>query len=160
MQEISRQLRELILAVRPRLDALPENLASDKPCAQKWSRKEILGHLIDSASNNHQRFVRMQELRHLGTFRYSQEHWVSSQHYQQEPWSDLIDLWYAYNSHLAHVISGIHPDSLTATCDVGGPLPLTLEQVVRDYVRHVEHHIDQILGSDDPMHRKPWNPEG
>jgi hypothetical protein len=156
MQQISKQLSDLISSVRPQLDAMSEAMAGEKPYAQKWSRKEILGHLIDSAANNHQRFVRMQELRDIGPFRYTQDHWTNSQHYQQEAWTDLIQLWFFYNKHLAHVISGLNSDYLNATCDVGDPQPATLEQIVRDYLRHVHHHLDQILGSEDPLNRKHW----
>jgi hypothetical protein len=114
MKQISKQLSDLIAGVRPQLDAISETRAAEKPVAQKWSPKEILGHLIDSAANNH------------------------------------------FNKHLAHVVAGIDPASLTATCDVGDPQPATLELIVRDYVRHVRHHLDQILGGDDPLHRKQW----
>jgi hypothetical protein len=156
MQQASKQLSDIISSGRPRLESIPEGVADEKPYAQKWSRKEILGHLIDSAANNHQRFVRMQELRDIGTFRYSQEHWVRSQAYQREAWLELIQFWFFYNRHLAHVIANVKSESLAATCDVGEAQPVTLELVVRDYIRHVQHHLDQIFSTDDPRNRKRW----
>ena len=72
---------------------------------------------------------------------------MNVQEYQQEAWPDLIQLWFFYNKHLAHIIANVNSDSLTATCDVGEAGPVTLEFVVQDYIRHLRHHLDQILGS-------------
>lgn len=156
MMTTAQHLKEHIDAVRPRLLAIPESHASEKPFPEKWSIKEILGHLIDSASNNHQRIVRLQEVGSMGPFSYTQEHWVRSQHYQTEAWSDLVEFWYRYNSHLAHIIGSIDPESLDHTCDVGYAKPATLKFIVEDYLRHVQHHTDQILSNSDPRNRKNW----
>jgi hypothetical protein len=156
MKTIARQLTILINDAYPHLKSLPESRASEKPYPEKWSIKEILGHLIDSAANNHQRIVRMQEVEHIGTFKYSQEHWVSSQNYQSESWQDIVELWYRYNVHLSHVIAQIDPESLSHTCDVGHPEPITLTSMIESYVRHVEHHLAQIFSNDDPRERKKW----
>ncbi len=157
MQATSKELRSLIEESRPRLAAISESAASEKPYPEKWSLKEILGHLVDSAANNHQRFVRMQERADIGTFGYAQEHWVSSQRYHQRPWSDLLELWYHFNKHLVHVIAHIDPAALEHTCDMGYPSPATLRFVAEDYVRHVRHHVGQILGGADPRQRKKWS---
>lgn len=156
MMTIARQLKEHIDAVRPRLLSIPESHASEKPYPDKWSIKEILGHLIDSASNNHQRIVRLQEVGSMAPFSYTQEHWVKSQHYQTEAWFDLIEFWHRYNSHLAHIIGSIDLGSLDHVCDVGYPKPSTLRFIVEDYFRHVQHHIDQILSNSDPRNRRQW----
>src|SRR5438046_7841228 len=74
-----------------------------------WSKKQILGHLLDSAVNNHHRFVRAQQVERLSFPHYEQEHWVSSQGYAERPWPELVDLWRLYNRHLAHVIRLIPP---------------------------------------------------
>src|SRR6185295_13890379 len=79
----------------------------------KWSTQQIIGHLIDSAANNHQRFVRAQFTTDLVCPGYEQDNWVDSQKYNDEPWSDLINLWAAYNNHLAHVVSVMDTDALT-----------------------------------------------
>jgi hypothetical protein len=156
MYSTSRHLSELIESAYPRLAAISEEQASAKPYSDKWSFKGVLGHLIDSASNNHQRFVRMQELPHIGTLRYSQEHWVNSQQYESEPWNDLVELWYRYNRHLVHVIAHVDPDALSHLCDVGEPQPASLELIIEDYVRHVDHHLRQILSGVDPRDREHW----
>ena len=156
MHATSDELLSLIEETRPRLIAISEAQASEKPFPDKWSPKEILGHCIDSAANNHQRFVRMQELADIGRFGYSQVHWVSSQHYQQRPWADLVELWILMNRHLAHVISHIDPAALAHTVDMGYAAPATLKFVAEDYVRHVRHHVEQILSGADPRERRKW----
>ncbi len=156
MQTESMDLARILEETRPRLLALSEARASEKPFADKWSLKEILGHLLDSASNNHQRIVRMQERPDIGAFGYAQVHWVASQHYQERPWQDLVELWYQVNRHLAHVISHIDPSALEHHCDMGYDAPATLRFVVQDYLRHVRHHLEQILSGSDPRQRQKW----
>ena len=156
MIAISQNLRMIIDSARPRLLSIMEARASEKPYAEKWSIKEILGHLIDSAANNHQRIVRMQETPNIGTFEYSQQHWVNSQHYQTEAWQDLVEFWFRYNAHIAHAIAHVDPGSLGHLCDMGYSLPATLKFVIEDYVRHVEHHLGQIFDDADPRERKRW----
>jgi hypothetical protein len=152
----SQRLAAIIESAYARLRSIPEKAASEKPYADKWSLKEVLGHLIDSASNNHQRFVRMQESEHIGTFTYSQLHWVQAQDYQSEPWNHLVELWHIYNLHLAHVIANVEPAALAHLCDVGDPQPASLKLIIEDYVRHVEHHLEQIFSGVDPRNRKRW----
>ena len=153
---VGQQLRDLIEVTKPGLLSIEESSASVKPFADKWSLKEILGHLIDSAANNHQRIVRMQEIADLGTFGYSQQHWVNSQGYLEERWEDLVQFWCSYNAHLAHVISRVDEACLDNVCDMGYSQEATLSFVIQDYVRHVHHHLDQIFSNADPRQRKHW----
>jgi len=118
--------------------------AGAKPKSDVWSVKEILGHLVDSAANNHQRFVRAQLETGLSFPGYEQNGWVRSQDYQSESWLQLIDLWVAYNHHLAHVIRRIPDAAANATCRIGANDGVALVALVEDYVRHVRHHLDQI----------------
>ena len=111
----------------------------------KWSRKQILGHLIDSASNNHQRFVRAQVSDNPSLPGYEQNLWVDTQRYQAEPWEELVSLWRSYNLHLLHVISSIPEEKLANRCSVGGGEPVTLKFLAEDYVRHLKHHLAQIF---------------
>jgi len=156
MHAESAKLKEVIEESLPRLRGLTESQSAAKPYDDKWSLKEILGHLIDSEANNRQRIVRMQEKPDVGTFRYSQAFWVSAQHYQEETWNDLVQTWYYANKHLANVIAHIDPLSLKNTCDTGDPVPTTLEAVVTGYVKHVQHHIGQIFSDADPRKRSKW----
>ena len=116
-----------------------------RPAKDKWSPREIIGHLIDSAFNNQQRFVRAQLGASLTFPGYAQESWVATQAYQQRSWADLVGLWAAVNRHLAHVIAHIEPRALGTPCTIGEGAPVTLRFVAEDYVRHLHHHLAQVL---------------
>jgi DinB family protein len=122
----------------------------------KWSPKEIIGHLIDSASNNHQRFVRAQFTDDLVFAGYEQEGWVRVQNYQDEPWSELVQLWKLYNRHILHLMSLTPEETLRklrhkhnlhqiASDSLSENEPVTLEWFMRDYVDHLKKHLRQIF---------------
>jgi hypothetical protein len=123
------------------LPQLPDNAAR---ADGHWSRKEILGHLIDSAANNHQRFVRGQHTHELVTPRYEQEEWVSTERFNDRDWDDLVQFWIAYNRHLLHLMSHVRPESLSTVVRIGDYDPVSLEFVMIDYVHHMKHHLHQI----------------
>ena len=127
----------------PRLRAVSNEIAMQPVGPEKWTIKEVIGHLIDSATNNHQRFVRAQH-GPLVFPAYMQDHWVTSQRYHDREWSDLIDLWSAYNRHIAHVIRQIPADRRDTRCTIGSNEPVTLEFLARDYVDHLRHHLLQV----------------
>lgn len=139
------RLRSVLESVPARLGALSEEAGSKPISAGKWSRKQVLGHLIDSAGNNHQRFVRAQLAASLTFPAYAQKEWVAAQHYETERWPDLVALWTAYNRHLLHVIENIPSDLGNHLCKIGENQPVTLAFLAEDYVTHMEHHLDQIL---------------
>ncbi len=146
MYATSAHLLHAVTNARPRLIALSETESAARPAPDKWSPKEIIGHLIDSAANNHQRFVRAQQgITDLHAYRYAQEFWVQSQDYQAANWPNLVALWYAYNAHLAHVVSRIRPEFLETLLSAWGDEPLTLRFVAEDYVQHLRHHLGQIF---------------
>ena len=127
-----------------------------RPAPGKWSPKEILGHLIDSASNNHQRFVRAQFQDDLVFAGYDQDAWVAAQKYQDTRWLALVNLWRAYNLHLARVMAATpeavrvrktrrHNFHEIAWKTVPHYEPATLDYFMRDYVDHLRHHLGQIL---------------
>lgn len=147
MDETLSELRATIAAASTRLRAVSESESERRPRSGKWSKKELLGHLLDSASNNHQRFVRAQLDDRLAFPGYAQEAWVQTQGYQGEPWSQLVDLWTAYNLHLLHVMANARPSALGNTCTVAGGEPVSLEFLMRDYVEHLRHHLAQLLPS-------------
>ena len=115
-----------------------------KPSEATWSAKEVLGHLIDSAVNNHQRFVRAQQVDELTFPGYEQTFWVSSQHYQERPWLELVELWHLYNRHLAHVIRHVPANQWDTPCTIGTSETVTLGFIVEDYLPHLQHHLSQI----------------
>ncbi len=139
------ELRKTIRDALPGLSAITDASSAAKSSPAQWSKKEILGHLIDSASNNHQRFVRSQLVNPLRLEGYEQELWVAAEQYQKESWVELVTLWRAYNLHLAHLIGSVPDDKLGNTIQLGQGGPVTLEFVMKDYLRHLKHHLDQIL---------------
>ena len=145
MQNARRELESLLALAVPRLLALTETECSFRPAPHKWSKKEILGHLIDSASNNHQRFVRAQLSSEIRLPSYEQEDWVRTQAYQTESWENLVQLWKAFNLHLLHLGAEIQGERLNSMCFIGTDEPVTLEFIITDYVRHVKHHLRQII---------------
>lgn len=127
------------------LRAVTELEASVKPAPDVWSQKEELGHLIDSAANNHVRFVRASlepEFRGPG---YQQDAWVSIHGYHEMPWTEVIDFWQHYNRFLAGLVRRIPNLLLEAQCVVGNSAPVTLRFLIEDYTLHMQHHLDHIL---------------
>ena len=131
----------------PLLHAMSESRAREPRAPGKWSPTQIVGHLIDSAANNHHRFVRAQESDPYAGPGYTQEHWIAVQGYQESSWDELISLWRAYNRHLAHVIARIPESKRGTVCTVGADAPVTLGFIVSDYVGHVHHHLAQVVGA-------------
>ena len=133
---------------------------SERPRAEDhWSAKQIIGHLIDSAANNHARFVIGQLKDDLVFPGYDQNGWVRTNHYQQRAWADLIQLWRAYNLHLHHLMTHADQAKLSTPCTlhtlqeiafktVPKAEPVTLQYLMKDYVDHLKHHLGQILSDD------------
>jgi hypothetical protein len=153
---VEADLRNVVAAATPRLLAITESRASLAPAPGKWSPKQVIGHLIDSASNNHQRFVRAQFQDDLVFPGYEQEAWVSAQNYQAAPWIELVGLWQRFNLQLARVIAAIpasvrlEPRSRHNLHEIAWrPVPrgeaATLEYFLRDYLNHLKHHVSQAL---------------
>jgi hypothetical protein len=140
----AQRLEAALGAALPRLRALPEEHARGRGPGT-WTRKEILGHLIDSAANNHQRFVRAQRGdRYVGPG-YEQDAWVALQGYRDRPWADLLALWEALNRHLVHVMARVPAERLGTELLVGDEPPASLDWWMKDYTRHLNHHLGQIL---------------
>ena len=122
---------------------IDENNFSEKIRPEKWSKKEIIGHLIDSATNNHQRFV-------LGQFEdkpnivYDQNNWNKYNFYQQIDKEQIIDFWTIYNKQILELIKIIPNENLQRECFVGEK-SLTIEFLIIDYVEHLEHHLKQVV---------------
>jgi hypothetical protein len=149
------RLASVVERVTPQLEAMSEEDAAKPPAVGKWSPKEIIGHLIDSASNNHQRFVRAQFTADLVFPGYEQELWVESQRYASAPWRELIALWRSFNLHLArlmdatpHEIANVSRDPHNLDSigfrDLPEGQPATLAWFMNDYVDHLEHHLAQV----------------
>ena len=150
MIHIANALQALMDAAVPRLRAMPDRRVMRDRGPGKWVGKEILGHLIDSAANNHQRFVRARALDPLIMPGYDQNAWVDAHGYRTRQWLELLDIWVAYNAQVAQVISSMPVGRGAVQCRIGDNEPVTLEWLMEDYVRHMEHHLGQILPADAP----------
>ena len=144
MESVANDLQSA-LEVADRLRQIDETTASLRPSPGKWSKKEILGHLIDSAANNHQRFVRLQLSGRIDLPGYDGDEWVRVQRYQDRPWGEIIDLCQMYNTQLAAVIRHVDSKALRSVWHTPDGNDLDLEFIIRDYVVHLRHHLDQIL---------------
>lgn len=109
-----------------------------------WSDKQVMGHLIDSASNNHQRFVRGSLTDLLEFPAYDPNDWAGVQAAEEADWSLLVTLWANYNRYLAHVIAHLPTAKLEVLCRIGQDDPVTLQFLAEDYLRHMVHHLRQI----------------
>lgn len=144
VNNVANELSRIVEYWTVKFKKIDPNLAREKPLPAKWSIQEILGHLIDSAANNHQRFVRAQEVEALVFPWYDQDAWVRTQGYNKREWLDLVELWRLYNLHLAQVIKLIPEEKLVIKCMTGPHDSVTLQQIVEGYVDHLKHHLEQI----------------
>ena len=130
----------------PWLRGLADETIKGRPNIGEWSVKEIVGHLVDSATNNHQRFVRLQVADGLIFPDYSKDNetWVSIQDYQESPWDELLALWRFYNLHLARVIRTVKEECIDNIWVVDEDTQITLGELMVDYLRHLNDHLQQI----------------
>lgn len=140
----ARELDEILQLDFPSMEAIQENDWNAKPYPDKWSKKEILGHLIDSACSNHRRFI-MSQYGDQGIILYDQDQWVHLNHYQKLPADQLLQFWYNYNQHIANIGRMIPAENYKSKVYYNDGEVLTLEFVYSDYVAHLKHHLDQIL---------------
>lgn len=145
MKSTATQLLSTLQQAMPLLRHITEEQASVRPAPGKWSYKEIIGHLLDSACNNQQKFVRtiLQDGHDFPP--YGQDEWVAAQHYQEARWQTLLNLWEDYNVHLAHIIQHLPEAALQHRILIGGKGPFTLEFLANDYVEHLKHHLKAVL---------------
>jgi len=149
MKEQSASLLAAVDAAEPLLRAIGDTESAKPILAGGWSRKQVLGHLVDSVSNNHQRFVRAALQDTLSFPNYEQVTWSQVQCPQEAEWETLIALWTSYNRYLAHVIAHLPASKLDVVCKIGSNEPVALRLVVVDYLRHLLHHLRQI-GAAEP----------
>src|ERR1700760_384773 len=143
MKALSHKLLTLIDTAGPTFAQVDEAAALEPLHAGGWSRKQLVGHLIDSASNNHQRFVRASLQSQLNFPAYDQNGNVRAQQFQNASWPMLVSLWQSYNQFLAHGIAHLPGSKLQTECRIGVENPVPLEFLAADYVNHLSHHLAQ-----------------
>lgn len=139
--ETAKAIETLVDVWRARLLSIPPELAHAKPTEDRWSASEVVGHLVDSACNNHQRFVRAQFLDALEFPKYEQNEWVSAAHYRELDWHSLVTLWSEYNRMLAGLVRHIPEERLAIPCTITPYETCTLGFLVTDYLDHLNHHL-------------------
>jgi hypothetical protein len=155
------ELLDTVTQAEAWLRGVAEADAERRPAPGKWCAKEIIGHLIDSAANNHQRFVRGRWQEELVFPGYEQDVWVGVQEYAVAPWPALLNLWVSYNLHLGRVMRSMPPEirlrerhrhnfDQLAWRPVAQGTPTTLDYLMQDYVGHLQHHVRQLHALDLP----------
>jgi hypothetical protein len=134
-------LQELIDRLPARLQALPSENIEHKPAPDAWSAKEELGHLLDSAANNHQRIVRTQLEEHPKMPGYDGDAWVALHQYQRREWRSLIERWAALNRQLLAAAEAVPDSGWSRTLTIADSAPLTLQFVFDDYIHHMLDHL-------------------
>ena len=144
--ETATEIELLLKTWRAKLRELSPDSAHVKPSPDRWSISEVIGHLVDSACNNHQRFVRAQYSTELTFPKYEQNEWVESANYRSCNWESLVDLWYLYNIQLANLIRNIPESQLMTPCTITPYDTCTLGFLVTDYLDHLNHHFKILDG--------------
>lgn len=147
MQSTIEYFEKIIRIYSRRLEALSDEAYEWRSQPEKWSKKEILGHLVDSAQNNIRRFV-VAQYEEVPFIVYNQDKWVVLADYQHYPTRDLVNSWVLLNRHLGHVLATITPEAAGRKCATGHQEPYTLEWLAADYCNHLLHHLHQILDLD------------
>jgi hypothetical protein len=139
------QLNEWIIKLPKKLEVFSEAAASNRPALKKWSPKEIMGHLCDSAIHNLQRFINVQhEKKPFVLTPYKQDEWVELQRYQDASMEEIVVLWRGLNKQVASVLSHIPPEKHMYQFDIGDGKFVSLEGLAKDYIDHLKHHVNQI----------------
>jgi len=145
MQNLATQLNNIIEYQLMRFNSISRTAFKVKPAPDKWSKQEILGHLIDSAQNNIQRFIRVQHENEAPNNNYQQDNWVQNNHYQSRDVKELISLWELLNKQIVHIWQNYPADKLKKPCHFGKEI-VPIQEVIADYIRHTNHHLSKING--------------
>ena len=156
MQDYPKALRKIVGDTATEMALISAQDFDHKDPPDQWSKKEVLGHLIDSAYNNHQRFLRATTQRDFIFQGYDQDQWVLQNNYQNRPKEEVIDTWVTVNQHLAVLLEGLPKELLTQETTQHNFYQIcmnrpkegetsSLAYLIWDYLFHLEHHLAQIL---------------
>jgi len=148
-EPISEGVLNLIEEWEPKLSRLPEDIITQRRNSQDRTIKQIVGHMIDSASNNTHRVVHMQYQESPLRFpnyatNGNNDRWIAIQNYQNEDWDNMIKLWKYSNLHFIHVIENVDPTKLENQWHYSDERLISLKDGVIDYLRHFKLHLSEI----------------
>ncbi len=154
------ELLGLIEKWEPKLMVLSTEIYSNRHNSQNRTIKQIIGHMVDSASNNIHRFVHLQyqpsplifpDYAHFG----NNDRWIAIQNYQDENWKNLLQMWKFINIHIAHVIDNINPEKLDNVWISALDEKISLRDMVNGYLKHFQLHLNEIIALiNEPVDRK------
>ena len=147
MHEAINELEKIVNLFSQRIALISESDFVDKPLPTKWSKKEVLGHLIDSAENNLRRFICAQYETQPPKIKYEQNFWVTANDYKNSPTADVLANWRLINLKICRVIKQMPAENHFKNCDTGSDIPKlhTIEWLAIDYMKHLKHHLNQII---------------
>lgn len=147
MKKVVDELNTIVEEFTGKFNQFSESELADKPLPHKWSKKEVIGHLIDSGQNNLRRFIVGQYETTPPKIVYEQNFWVAANNYQQMTGTDVIKLWRMVNQQIANVLSGMNKEAYSKTCITSkeGEQLRTLEWLAEDYIKHLKHHLNQVI---------------
>ena len=146
MKSITTRLLDIIDTHHSAMKEMNHTIAAIQPAPGRWSKNQILGHLIDSAQNNLRRFIVAQYEEHPKIV-YQQDDWVRINDYQNWNLDELGELWYLLNKQIANVLSRIDETGAERIC-ITGEIH-SLRWLAEDYIKHLEHHLHQVLELED-----------
>jgi hypothetical protein len=144
MKDTAHELQQIMAWCLPELQLIPHEDMKHKPATGKWSRQEILGHLVDSAHNNMRRFIVTQYEPEPSRISYNQDFWVSAAGYQEMDTQEVIMLWKLVNERICRILTEATPDASQLLCNTGGA-EHTLGFIARDYIDHLRYHMNQVI---------------
>jgi hypothetical protein len=146
MEKTITELQEIIVAFSLKIKSISTAEFNAKPKPNKWSKKEVVGHLIDSAQNNLRRFI-VGQYEYEPHIVYNQDFWVNGIGYQHMADADVVALWRLVNEQIAATLKRMPIENYNRNCNTGKVTPSihTLQWLAADYVKHMKHHLDQII---------------
>ncbi|WP_163099759.1 DinB family protein [Peribacillus alkalitolerans] len=146
MQKVIDGINHWIQVIPEEFNHMSQNEISTRLLPHKWSKKEILGHLCDSAINNINRFITIQyEEQPYVIPSYNQDKWVVIQNYQSRPMEEILSLFIVLNQQIINIILKMPSEKLSYLCDIGNNQQKRLEWLLQDYLDHMEHHINNQI---------------
>jgi hypothetical protein len=154
MNELVKELEEIVNSFSEKFSKISDSDFKAIPKPGKWSKQEVVGHLIDSAQNNLRRFI-VGQYENQPNILYQQDFWVKASDYQNQKKENVIALWRLINLQMGAILQAMPRENYSRNCDTGRDAPSlhTIEWLAYDYVKHMKHHLNQVIaGSFDVVY--------